>query len=153
MSTPPAPTPASSNASIIPVPMLAPSGWTTSFGEKADALLSHFFLSDYYQSNIYQGNISNLQYLIQRWGQSDIVPLLTNTRITLEKYLGRYYSNVQATVTSNGTDPNYTGGEMKLKISVLVTEQGTQYSFGYLVSLSNSIISDIQKLNNNGPAF
>lgn len=146
MSTPP-----SSSPPVIPLPMFAASGWTTSFAQKADGLLSHFFESDYYQSTLYAGNISNLQWLIQQYG-SDPVNLAVQVQNMLEKYLSAYYQQAVAQVTTNASDPTYTGDQLTMTIQATVTEQGQQLSFGYLVSAANSIISEIALLNNSGAA-
>lgn len=141
------------NAPPLAVPMFSTTGWTASLNEKADALLSHFFEADAFQSNLYMGNISSLQYLIQQYN-SDIVKLLSNIRQTLEQYLTRYYpEGVVVQATSNGTDPSFTAGVLDVTITASVTEGGLQYSFGYLVSAENSIISKIARINNSGPAF
>lgn len=133
--------------------MFSTTGWTSSLNEKADGILSHFFEADAFQSNLYMGNISSLQYLIQQYN-NDIVQLIGNARRALEQYLGRYYpQGVIVTMSSNGTDPSFTGGELDLTISATVTEGDVQYSFGYLVSAENSIINKIARINNSGPAF
>ena len=133
--------------------MFSTTGWTSSLNEKADAILSHFFEADAFQSNLYMGNISSLQYLIQQYN-NDIVQLIGNARRALEQYLGRYYpQGVIVNMSSNGTDPSFTGGELDLTISATVTEGDVQYSFGYLVSAENSIINKIARINNSGPAF
>ena len=141
------------NTTPIPLPMFASTGWTTSLNEKADGILSQFFEADAFQSELYAGNVSSLQYLVQQYN-NDPVQMVTNTRLTLEKYLLRYYpEGVIVNVTSTATDPNWVGSEYEVKITALVTENGVQQSFGYLVSAENSIISNIARINDSGPAF
>lgn len=141
-------------ADPIPVPSFSTTGWTTSLSEKADLVASHFFLTDAYQSNLYMGKLVSLQALIQQYGQSDVVPLITNVRQTMEDYLRRYYpEGSSVTITSNGTDPTYAGSLLTLNITALITLGGVQYSFGWLVSAENSIVNTIVRINNTGPAF
>lgn len=138
---------------IIPLPKFATTGWTYSLNEKADGILSHFFEADAYQSNLYAGNVSSMQGLVQQYN-SDPVKLVSNVRQTLEQYLLRYYpEGVTVNVTSPATSPTWQGSVYEITITATVTEQGAQYSFGYLVSAENSIISQIARLNNNGVAF
>ncbi len=144
MSTPPTPP-------IIPLPMFAMSGWTTSVNEKAAGLLAHFFESDAYQSNLYAGNITNLQFLIQQYGD-DILTLIAQVRLALENYLGRYYSSVTAIVSSNGTDITFTGGALSLVIGATIVEAGVTYSFGYEATTVDGIITQIEAINNLGAA-
>jgi hypothetical protein len=143
MSTPP----------IIPLPMFATTGWTTSMNQKADGLLGHFFASDSLQSNLYSGNISNIQAIIQQYG-TDIIGCVNAIRQQLDKYLRRFYpAGVQVSVTSPGTDPTYPDSEVTINISATVTENnGNTFSFGYAVSQANSIVTNIARLNNYGAA-
>lgn len=140
-------------ADPIPVPSFSTTGWTSSLSEKADIVASHFFLTDAYQSNLYMGKLVSLQNLIQQYGD-DIIKLITNVRSQMEDYLRRYYpEGSSVSITSNGTDPTYAGSLLTFNISMFVTLNGVQYSFGWLVSAENSIVSNIARINNTGPAF
>lgn len=141
------------NSSVIALPMFASSGWTTSLNEKADGILSQFFEADALQSELYQGNVSSLQYLIHEYN-NDPIKMVSAIRSALENLLGRYYpQGCNVEVTSDATSPTWVGSQYDIKITALVTENGTQQSFGYLVSAENSIISNIARINNSGPAF
>lgn len=141
------------NTNVVPVPMFASSGWTTSLNEKADGILSQFFEADAFQSELYAGNVSSMQYLVQQYN-NDPVQMVTNTKSTLEKLLGRYYpEGILVDVTSTATNPSWVGSQYDVKITAQVTENGVVQSFGYLVSAENSIINKIARINNSGPAF
>jgi hypothetical protein len=129
--------------------VLGTTGWTTSLAEKADKLMSHFFETDVYQSNLYAGNVVSIQYLIEQWNH-DPNTLSTNVRQSLEAYLRRYYPNAVVNCTTNVNDPDFDGTKVTLKIGAIITELGTQYSFGYLINTTKSTINEIIRMNDFG---
>ena len=131
---------------VIPAPSLSAAGWVTSPAEKADLLLSHFYASVKNQTSLYGNNVSNLQWLVQRYGH-DVVSLVTQVRSNLEVYLGRYYPAVNVEVGSNDSPSNDTN-QITLRVFCQVTENGKQYSFGRLITTINSKIEKIILLNN-----
>ena len=131
----------------IPVPTLSPQGFVTDISGKADALLSHFYESMYSQTFLYGKNISSLQYIIQQYGD-DVNKLCTQLQNTLEKYLGRYYDLAIVTIGSNVNDPNDTTNQISLTIHCSLTENGTTYSIGDLLKISNSKVTSVTRVNN-----
>lgn len=137
----------------ISAPSLSSKGWVNSINEKADQVASYFFLTDAYQSNLYQGQLVSLQVLIQQ-NTNDIPGLVRAIQQTFENYLLRYYpEGAVASCTSPGTDPTYANSTVDVELSATVTINGTQYSFGWLVSAIGSIVSSIVRINNTGVAF
>lgn len=135
-------------AKTIPVPCLSPAGWVRSPSEKADALIAHFYESDKAQTHLYGDQVSNLQYLIERYGH-DIISLQQQLRAALEIYLGRYYQVVTVRVSNDDT-PAKTDGKIEMRVYADVTEDGHQYSFGKLLQISNSKIERVSNLNTYG---
>ena len=134
----------------VPVPSLSASGWVYATAEKASLLMAHFFESDYLQSYLYRGKISNIQQLIQEYG-NDIINFQSQLTSALELYLGRYYqvANVRVTTSDNtGT----LAGSVNVSIQADVTENGNTYSIGKLVSINNSIVRTVVNLNDFGTA-
>lgn len=134
---------------IIPVPMLSTTGWTTSLSEKADAIASHFFESDPFQSNMYRGKIANLQYIVEQWYHDPVI-LSNNLRQTLQTYLARYYQACVVDVSTDALDPTNVGSKVTITLRIQVTEQGQDYSFGYLISTTKSAINKIIRMNDYG---
>jgi hypothetical protein len=132
---------------VIPVPTLSAKGWVDSLPEKADVLISHFFASDAFQSSLYAGEIANLQVLIQQY-MHDIDGLKQGLRNSLEKYLGRYYSEVTVDIADDtAVNPS---NRISLMLNCMVVEKGRSYSFANLLSLVDSKFEKITKLNNTG---
>lgn len=135
---------------VVAVPMFATSGWTTSLREKADALMSNFFETDALQSNLYRGSLTSIQYLVQQFGtQPD--QLANNVRQALESYLGRHYPQVVVDASTNIRDAGYTDGTTyTLRLRILITEGGVQYSMAYLLNGEKTTIKEILRMNNDG---
>lgn len=132
----------------FPVPTLSIKGWVTSPAERADFLMSHFYESDKLQSLIYGDNVSSLQWLIEQYGHS-IPTLSERLRMTLMDYLGAYYDAVNIDVVSDDSADNLTG-RVTLTIKCRVTQDAQEYSFGKLLTLTNSKFDKIIDFNNNG---
>lgn len=132
----------------IPCPSLSLSGWVTNAAEKADVLISHFYESNKSQTYIYGSSVSSLQWIIEQYGH-DITNVCQQLRYGLENYLNRYYDSVTVEVTASDNDDNLTGS-IGLKIYSKVVDGGVEYSFGKLLTITNSKISTIISLNNDG---
>lgn len=130
----------------IAVPSLSSAGWVRSPNEKADALLSHFFLSEKSQTYLYADNVSSLPWLVEQYGRNPIA-ISTELGNALERYLGRYYDTVNADVTVDDAKVAY-NGEIAITLYCSVTEEGRSYSFGKLLMVTNSKIQQIINLNN-----
>lgn len=131
----------------IPVPTLSTHGWVTSPPEKADFLISHFYESDKAQTYLYGSNITNLQWLIERYGH-EIPSLCQQIRLALETYLGRYYQAATVEVLNDASAENKTSKVM-LRLYCSVVEEGVTYSIGKLLTISDSKFEKITDLNNN----
>lgn len=129
------------------VPTLSASGWTNDVSEKADKLMSYYFVSEASQSNMYLGNITSLPYQIQQNGHNE-VELQRMVQKELEGLFGRYFDTAVVEVSTDkplANDPN----RINLRVSVIVTEGGRNYSLGRLVEVLNSNIQRIVDINNN----
>lgn len=131
-----------------PVPSLSTAGWVRDVASKADLLVSHYFISEYSQSALYRTQITSLPRQVQEFG-NDENNLRTAVRTEMENYLARYFDVVQVEVTVDKPvpgDPN----RINVILSVLITDQGQQYSLGRLISTVNSKIVEIVNINNKG---
>ena len=129
------------------VPTLSTSGWVEDIAEKADRLMSYYFVSDASQTTLYLGKITSLPLQIQRYGQDDY-GLRQAVQAELTQLFGRYFDAVQVEVTTDKPVPNDLN-RINLTLSVLVTQNGKQYSLGRLISTINSKITQIVDINNN----
>lgn len=128
------------------LPTLSSSGFVADIAEKADRLMSYYFVSDASQSNLYRGQITSLPAQVQQHGHDEI-NLAQAVRNELTAYLTRYFDMVDVSTRTdlpNVEDPN----RINLTVSVIVTQDGKQYSLGRLVSVLNSKIVEIVDINN-----
>jgi hypothetical protein len=129
----------------IPVPSLSSAGWVTAPADKADLIMAHFFEAEKSQTFLYGDNVTSLQWLVEQFGNNP-TSMTQELRDALNVYLNRYYTGVivNINVVDDGT-PRY-----ELRVFIQVTEDGKQYSFGKLLQVTNSKISKIISLNNDG---
>lgn len=106
------------------VPALSADGWVQSSKERADYLLSHFYLSDYSQTHLYTGNVSSLSYLMTTYGHDKYL-LQTNLQRTLQDYFVRYnFKNVIVDITVEEESPD--SNKQILKIYMGFTDEDGQ---------------------------
>ena len=104
------------------LPTVSTSGWVNDIAEKADRLLSYYFVSDYSQSNAYRGQIVSLPQQVQEFGH-DALALERSMKAALETYFGQYFESAQVDVNTevpNPQDPN----RIQVKASLLGNDQG-----------------------------
>lgn len=130
-----------------PVPTLSESRWVTNLAEKADQLVSYYFVADASQTHLYPGNVVSLPAQVQEFGH-DALTLRTKVRDDLERYLKPYFEQVIVNVT---TELPVAGDENRINLTVTCQiVQGDQtYSLGRLISTINSKIVQIVDINNN----
>lgn len=132
-----------------PVPTLSEDGWVgadTNSALKADYLLSHFFLSEYSQTHFFAGEVASLPWILQN-NQNDMSGTVSACRQTLEKYLKRYYSNVDVEVTQEAESGSTT--RVALRFYIAATDQdGKVFNFARLVNVLDAKILQITALNN-----
>jgi hypothetical protein len=134
----------------IPVPMLSAAGWVRSPSEKADALISHAYLSDKSQTALYGDNVMSVQQIIERYSH-DTTGLAQALRIEFERYFSRFYESASVDITAE--DPQDGSGKITLRLYCVVTEGAKKYSFGKLLLIKNSKIEEIIAINNTEPAI
>lgn len=130
----------------IPVPTLSSSGWVTEISEKADRLMSYFFVSEASQSLVYAGRISSLPEIIQLHGHDEL-QLEAAMRDVLRTYLERYFTAVDITVKATipgSSDDN----RIQISTQITVYENSLNYEVGHLIEVLNSTIQSIVKANN-----
>lgn len=131
----------------VMMPTLSEEGWVSTAASIADNLFAHFFVSDYSQTQLYLNQVASFSWILQE-GQGDMSKISTLTQETLEKYFGRYFSNVIVEVsTANDTEtPN------KASVTIYVSfkdKDGKKYVLGKLLSMLNSKVAKIIDINNN----
>jgi len=129
-----------------PLPTLSSSGFVSGIAEKADRLMSYYFVSEDSQSNLYRGQITSLPKQIQLLG-NDEQALTSRITKELERLLGSYFDGVEVNVTTaipNTQDPN----RINVTVSATVAENGQQYSLAKLINVVNSRIVKIIDINN-----
>jgi hypothetical protein len=135
----------------IPVPVLSLDGWTVSTPHKADALISHFFLSNKSQTFFYGLNVASLPWILQKY-EMNLDKIVEETQRTLSVYFQRYFSSV--TVQCGVTESKTIAGQFSLDIFLsFLDESGTEFVLSRVIDVLNSKIENIITLNNTGPAF
>jgi hypothetical protein len=134
--------------SEIVVPSLSSSGFISNTAEKADRLLSYFFVNEASQSELYFGQITSLPDLIQKNNNETFV-LEKSTTDLLKKYFSRYFQNVEVQARTDKPQP---GDENRTNLTIYVafTDNGKSYSIGRLVQIVDSKIAEIVHINNSG---
>lgn len=132
----------------IKVPTLSTSGWVSEIAEKADKLLSYFFVSEASQTNLYKGSITSLPEILKKHG-NDEHDLRRVAQSTLQRYFALHFESAEVTVNTRPTTEEGQYG-LELEIDVTVLEAGKQHSLGMLVSTLNSSIMKIANINNMG---
>lgn len=129
------------------LPTLSSSGWIEEVAEKADRVMSYFFVSEYSQSEIFKGNVTSLPHLIQQFGND---PLVLREEVTrkLQGLLERYFE--EAVVTTEITNEDQPASRIDLEISVRVREDGESYSLAKLVKTVNGKVEEFIRVNNEG---
>lgn len=128
---------------------LSAKGWITDVPNVLDFLMAHFYESEYTQSTLYYGKISNLQYLVQKYGgdPDQFVAGLTNT---LQEYLGRYFPDgVKLEITHNANDADFDGGvKYNVTVKVQVTRDGQTYSIAETLKSLDGVFETVRGLVN-----
>lgn len=130
----------------IPVPSLSPSGWITAPAEKADALFSHFYMSDGLQSSLFPGQVANIQSLVEQYGDNPS-RFVQQLEATLRRYIFAFYPegmDVQAEAIDLGTD------RFDVRLTITVVQGGKQHNFANLINVVNSKIAGIIRSMNEG---
>src|SRR5574343_1329283 len=102
----------------ILVPTLSGRGWLSRPREKADQILSWFFVSDYSQSEAFLGNVTSLSYLVQQYGHDKSL-LTEKVGSTLDAYFKRYLPTSIVEVTSEFINTEIQDGPYRLMIQLL----------------------------------
>lgn len=131
------------------VPSISDRGWLTTVPEKLDLLLSYFFESDKIQTYLYKGSVTNLQNILQQYG-NNIPQLCIQLRAMLESYFSRYFDTAVVEVTANNDPTVNPTNAVTLTVMAAINDGGTDYSLGSQVQVSNSTFKRVLGIINNG---
>ncbi len=129
-----------------PVATLSGAGWVDSLPEKADRLMSYYFVSEASQSQLFNGTIVSLPAQVQAYGH-DEQEIRYRVRDDLMRYLAPYFTDVSLDVRTdlpNANDPN----RINITVDAIVTEGSQRYSLSRLITTVNSKIVEIVNINN-----
>lgn len=129
------------------VPTLSSADWVSNLPEKADRLVSYYFVAEASQTQLYAGTIVSLPAQVQLYGH-DEQGLRQKVQQDLTTYLTPYFDAAEVSVRTdlpNADDPN----RINITVDVIVTEAGQRYSLSRLISTVNSKITQIVDINNN----
>jgi len=130
-----------------PVPTASSKGWIYGVAEKADALFAYFQTTEPSQSNLFHSWVVSLPGLIQKYS-NDFPGLIQEAEIQLKRMYESYFdrTNVTVRVVPADADLNVSSARYDLQISMVITDDGTDYSLGSLLTVVNSRINAIKKL-------
>jgi len=131
------------------VPSISMKGWITAVPEKVDFLLSHFFESDKIQTYLYQGHVTNLQNILQQYG-NDIPQLCAQLQSMLGPYFGGYFDAAVVEVNANNDPTVNPTNAITLTVQCTLRDNGQEYSLGSLVQVNDSSFKRIMGLINYG---
>lgn len=124
------------------VPALSADGWVQSSKERADYLLSHFYLSDYSQTHLYSGNVASMSYIFATYG-NDTYMLTTQLQKTLQDYFIRYnFTNVIVDITITEESPDSNKHNLKIFMG-FTDEQGQDITMENVLSIINGKFSKV----------
>lgn len=130
-------------------PSMSDRGFIKGPAEKADQLLAWFFVSDAQQTYLYQGSVRNVQDLMQRFGNN--IPAITQEmQAALEKLFQAYFDTAIVQVTNNDDPAVNPTGQITLRISAEVTQDGVSYSVNELIQSVNSKFIRVTNYVNTG---
>lgn len=128
------------------IPSLSQDGWVISTAQKADLMISHFFLAEYSQSLLYAGNVASFQWILQD-NQGNMLKTNTVLRETLRVYFSRYFTDV--IVESSYTEVPENSGRVRITLYVSFKDhEGKEFVLSRLVDILNTKIEKVLKLNN-----
>lgn len=129
------------------LPTLSSSGWIEEIAEKADRVMTYFFVSEYSQSDSFKGNITSLPHLIQKFG-NDPLTLKSEVSRKLQGLLERYFD--EASVGTEITNEDQAHSKMDLEVSVMLRDGGEAYSLARVIKTLNGKVEEFIRVNNEG---
>ena len=131
----------------VKVPTLSAVGWAENPAEKADQLMSYYFVGEHSQTQLYPGYVVSLPAQVKEWGHDEL-ELGQRVRSDLERYLKPYFDEVIIDVRTARVAADTTQ-RLDVTLDCTVTDKGVRYSLGRLISVVNSKIVGIIDANNN----
>lgn len=128
------------------VPTLSTDGWVETPIIKADRLFAHFFVSEYSQTFLYKGNVTSFPYIIQN-NKEDPSGTASAVKISLTNYFNRYYENCDVAVDWKMAPEDTARVELEIYVELLDSD-GVKFSLGNTVTLIDSKVEKVVKLNN-----
>jgi len=130
------------------LPTLTENHWLEDSLKKLDMLFSHFLVSTYSQTYVYDKQISSLSWLLEQYG-SDSTDFATELKITLERYIGRYYKSVDVVSQSKESEERPGRYEVIVDINV-IDDNDNEYNIGRVLLVEKSTLISVLKLLNEG---
>ena len=117
--------------------------------QKADRLLSYFFVNDEHQSNNQLGSIASLPGIIKHCANKpDLVA--NEIQSVLQQYYSQYFDNVNCVVeTAPNAISNRAGNDLTVNLNVNLTfkQGGQNYNLNRIASIVNSKLTGIAEVN------
>lgn len=132
------------NPSILP--SLSTDGWVFATAEKADYLISHFFVAEFSQTQLYVGYVSSFPKIIQN-NQGNMTRTIEDLKSTLTSYFSRYFTNVVIDVSYKEVPEKSGKVQIDLYVS-FVDHENKKFVLSRLVDINNTKIERILKINN-----
>lgn len=113
-----------------------------------DRLLAYAITTDALQSNLYRGNLTSIQAIIQD-NQGDMEGLQRNLETKLRRYFGRFFDDVEASVTIESFKEE-NGGKLLLRFGVRVVSDGIGYEVERMANFEKGLFKSIMAINDYG---
>lgn len=128
------------------MPSLSTEGWITSTPSIADALISHFFVSEYSQTLLYPGQVASFPWIIQN-NQNDMVSTVRQMKAVLLAYFSRYFTDVVIDLTQKEVPPD--SGRVQLDLFMKFKDADSkEFVLARVVEVVESKINRVLKINN-----
>lgn len=129
-------------------PSLDTDGWLETTIKVADAMLSHFFLSDYSQTSEFRGEVSSFSYILQLH-QGDLPRIREVTQSTLSRYFSKQFTDVDVQVADIKNVESI--NKQQIGIYLVFTDgDGISHNLSRLINYSDMKINEIISVLNNG---
>lgn len=131
------------------LPMLDTDGWLNTPIKVADALLSHFFLSDYSQTAVFPGSVASFAWIVSRYA-GDVGQIASQTQSILADYFSTQFNNVDIQVASlQNTTVTINVFELTLYMT-FVDGDGVTQNLARIVQYDGLKVTNIIAVVNNG---
>ncbi|WP_257291129.1 hypothetical protein [Endozoicomonas sp. ONNA1] len=131
------------------LPTLSTLGWATTLKDRADRLLSYFFLTNYSQSTTYRGKLASLPWVVANY-TNDPIELRIKIEDILIQHMSPHFEDVAISVAVTLEDERVDNRKMDIKIDVIVIEDNQKHSLSHLIRSKDAKVNEIVDLINEG---